>query len=407
MNPQYRDLQGGLFVEVTKADVGDAAAAIVAAGGAQMAWADPFLPDASMPASVTKAMQDALATGTISHYEPPVGNMALRRVVAEKIKKYNGIDADPARNIIITPGSDSGLMFAMLPFLERGDEVLVPDPSYPSLQNNCRLLGTTPVPIPLRAEHGYQLRLEDLEAAVTPRTKMVLMAHPNNPTATVFRRENLEDLARFCVKHDLVLVSDQAFEDHIYDGIEFVTPAALPGMWERTVTTFSLSKGLGLSGLRVGYLLADERIMDKFYATAVSIVGTTNTLAQIGAITALEDPTILPAYTKKLEARRHVLHNLVKDIPGVNMQLPESGCLAWLDVNELGTEAEVARYLADEAKVLVNEGIYYGDEGKGHIRIVYGVLGDDQKAADAYHRIADALRKLSAKVLGEPSLAGN
>lgn len=382
-------------MEATKADVGEGPAALIAAGGVSMAWADPFLPDASTPECVQKVMQEALAEGAISHYEPPIGSMALRKVVATKVKRFNGMDADPGRNIIITPGSDAGLMFAMLPFLEPGDEVLVPDPSYPSLQNNCRLLATIPVPVPLRAEHGYQLRLEDLEAAVTPRTKMVLIAHPNNPTGTVFRRENLEDLARFCVEHDLVLVSDQAFEDHIYDGIEMVSPATLPGMWERTVTTFSLSKGYGLSGFRVGYLVADDRIMDKFYASAVSIIGTSNTLAQIGAIAALEDPTILPAYTKKLEARRHVLYNLVKDIPGVHTQLPESGILAWLDVHELGTDAEVAQYLAKEAMILVNEGIYYGNEGKGHIRIVFGVIGDDEKAAAVYRRLADALWKLS------------
>ena len=110
------------------------------------------------------------------------------------------------------------------------------------------------MPVPLSAKDGYQPDAAAFAERVTPRTKMVLLTHPNNPTGTVFSRGSLEALCRVIVEHDLILVCDQAFEDHIFDGRELVTPAALPGMWERTVTTFSISKGLGLGGLRVGYI---------------------------------------------------------------------------------------------------------------------------------------------------------
>ena len=133
---------------------------------------------------------------------------------------------------------------------------LVPDPTYPSNFLNPKLLGGVTVPVPLFAEDNYQLRLEELEKRINPKTKMMILCHPNNPTTTVFREDNLKMLSDFIIKHDLILVSDQAFEDHIYDDISFISPASLPGMWERTVTVCSISKGLGLSGFRIGYIYA-------------------------------------------------------------------------------------------------------------------------------------------------------
>ncbi len=153
----------------------------------------------------------------------------------------------------------------MTVFLNPGDEVLVPDPSYPSNFLNPKLMGAVPVPVPLDKKNGYQFDMAAFEQAVSPRTKMVLFTHPNNPTATVFRRKGLEALAEFVIRHDLILVVDQAFEDMIFDGVEFVSPASLPGMWERTVTVCSISKGMGLSGLRVGYIVACDAFMDVYY----------------------------------------------------------------------------------------------------------------------------------------------
>ncbi|GAA3669191.1 pyridoxal phosphate-dependent aminotransferase [Arthrobacter ginkgonis] len=395
MTPRFSPLEGGLFSSVSKADVGEGAGELIKAGVDVMAWADPFFPDPSIPASVQTVMAEAVASGLPSHYTMPIGSADLRGVIAGKLGTRNGITADPSRNILVTPGSDSGLLYAMMPFLEQGDEVLVPDPSYPSNFANCRLLGAVPVSVPLRAEDGYQLDPAALEAALTPRTKMVLISHPNNPTGTVFRRDTLEALARFVVAHDLILVCDQAFEDHVFDNIEMVSPATLPGMWERTVTVFSVSKGLGLSGFRVGYLVADDRIMDVLYGGAVNVLGATSTLSQIGAAAALKDETILPAYFDILDRRRRLAHAAFSAVPGVRMQMPESGILSWLDIRALGTATEVSAHILRTARVLVNEGEPYGAEGAGHLRIVHGCFMDETRAVDAYSRIAGALQLLS------------
>lgn len=395
MNDRFKDLEGGLFSAVTKADVGEGVGNFLAAGGANMAWADPFYPDPSVPESAKKAMMEALESGTVSHYVMPIGDLALRKALAEKISRRTGLPIDPSRNVIVSPGSDSGLLFSMMPFIKEGDEIMIPDPSYPSNFLNAKLLGAKAVPVPLYEEDGYQPRMEEFEKRLTPKTKMVLISHPNNPTTTVFRKEKLEELAAFIVKNDLILVSDQAFEDHIYDGIEFAAPCTLPGMWERTLTVCSISKGLGLSGFRIGYIYADDHIMDVLYGAAVNVLGASNTLASIGAVAAVKDEAFLKSNYERLLRRRDLAYEILSEIPGVTMKPSESGILSWLNVSALGTSAEVADYIRDHANIMVNQGTPYGAQGEGHIRIVTACFANDEEAAGRFLDIKRALTELA------------
>ena len=395
MNARFKNLQGGLFVQVAKADVGEGAGDFQKAGGDIMAWADPFFPDPSIPESVKAAMAAALADGFPSHYTMPIGMLELRQALAETIHASTGLPINPSRNVIVTPGSDSGLLYAMMPFLNEGDEVMVPDPSYPSNFLNPKLLGAVTVPVPLREENNYQIDIGEFEARLTDRTKMVLISHPNNPTTTVFRRESMEALCRFIVEHDLILVSDQAFQDHIYDGIEFVHPATLPGMWERTVTVCSISKGLGLSGFRIGYLYADDHLMDVYYGGAVNVLGASCTLSSIGAVAALRDKAYLQEVYERLERRRRQAYETFRDIPGVTMKCSESGILSWLNISALGTDQEVADRIRDEAKILVNQGSPYGEMGRGHIRIVTACFARDEDAQARFDRIRAVLMSMA------------
>jgi aspartate/methionine/tyrosine aminotransferase len=207
----------------------------------------------------------------------------------------------------------------------------------------------------------------------------------------------MEALCRFVVEHDLILVSDQAFQDHIYDGIEFVHPATLPGMWERTVTVCSISKGLGLSGFRIGYIYAEEHIMDVLYGGAVNVLGAPCTLSSIGAIAALEDRAYLTDVYNRLERRRNLAFEILGNIPGVEMKLPESGILSWLNVSDLGTDGEVATRIREDAKILINEGSPYGEQGKGHIRIVSACFASDEDARDRLLRIRKVLLAMAAE----------
>lgn len=393
LSKRFAKVEGGLFSNVTKADVGDGFASMEGGQVTLMGWADPFYPDPSIPAHVKEAMIEEIRNGFPSHYIMPIGSLELREKVARKLEKKNGLSVNPKRNILITPGSDSGLFYALAVLLDQGDEILVPDPSYPNNFLDPELLGAVPVSVPLDKEHGYRLDFGAFEQAVTEHTKAIVLTHPNNPTTTVFSKTELEKLAEFVCTHDLMLVVDQAFEDSIFDGKELVTPAALPKMWERTITVFSISKGMGLSGFRVGYIVACDQIMDAMYGAAVNVLGATNTLAQLGACAAFEDCGFMEDYIHNFDYRRHKAYEIFSKVPGVKIRLPESGFYCWVDVSAIGDSTEIMDYLIREAKVAVNDGKNYGKQGDGCLRIIHGCLGNDEEAVKAMEAIADAFRK--------------
>ena len=395
MNERFKNLQGGLFLKVTKADVGEGAGNFMREGGDIMAWADPFFPDPAIPESVKRVLHKAIDEGIAAHYSMPIGDYGLRKVLSEHISQRTGLSIDPSRNIIVTPGSDSGLLFAMMPFISEGDEILVPNPSYPSNFLNGSLLGAKTIPIPLYEEDNYQIRIDEFEKRVTSKTKMVLFCHPNNPTTTVFRKESIKALCDFVCKHNLILVSDQAFQDHIYDDIEFIHPATLPGMWERTLTVCSISKGIGLSGFRIGYIYTNDVIMDVLYGAAVNVIGASSTLSSIGAIAAIQDEDHLKSNYVRLERRRRLAYDILHDIPGVTMKMSESGILSWLNISKLGTSQEIADRIMNEAKIMVNQGTPNGSQGEGHIRIVTACFADDKNASDRLHRIRNVLMNVA------------
>lgn len=388
----FAEAQGGLFSAVEKADVGSSYQELEKQGVALMGWADPFMPDFSLPPHVRDAALDAVAAASAPHYTAPIGNVELKKLIARKLKDKNQLDVNPERNILITPGSDSGLYFAMLPFINHGDEVLIPSPSYPNNFLNVKIMGGVPVYVPLHEKDGYQLDIAEMEKRVTAKTKMVVLTHPNNPTTTVYRKEKLEQLSRFVIEHNLILVCDQAFEDFCYEN-EMVTPASLPGMFERTVTVFSFSKGMGLSGFRVGYVVCSDVIMDSMFANAVSVLGATNTPFQHALMAAIKDNSFMKEFERAFDYRRKVAYEILNSIPNVHMLMPESGFLCWLDVSALGNSSEIVSYLVREAKVSVNDGVNYGEGGAGHLRIVLGVYKDDEKVVQALQRIKDALSK--------------
>ena len=390
MIPAFRKAEGGLFTAVEKADVGSSYQEMEKQGVALMGWADPFMPDASMPKHVEQALIDAIRHPSAPHYTAPIGSSQLKAKIAEKLKTKNHLLVDPERNILITPGSDSGLYFAILPFIEDGDEVLIPSPSYPNNTLNIEIMGGRAVPVPLHPETGYQLEAELLEQNVSEKTKMIVLTHPNNPTTTVYNRQSLEILRDFVIRHDLILVCDQAFEDFCYEN-EMITPAAMDGMFERTVTVFSFSKGMGLSGLRVGYLVCGDEIMDSLYANAVSVLGATNTACQKALIAALEDPSFMQEFERAFDIRRQAAEKILNSIPNVHADLPQSGFLCWVDVSRLGDSSQIVQYLVKHAQVAVNDGKNYGPGGEGHLRIVLGVYRDDAKVIAALERIKAAL----------------
>lgn len=386
----FKRAEGGLFRSVEKADVGSSYQEMEKQGISLMGWADPFMPDKSLPEHVEKAWIDAIKDQSSPHYTAPIGCMDLKKKIAEKLKQVNNMEVDPERNILITPGSDSGLYFAILPFINDGDEVIIPSPSYPNNFLDVEIMGGKVVPVELKASAGYQLDISKMEEVVSDKTKMVIIAHPNNPTTTVYNRESLEKLQEFLIKYDLILVCDQAFEDYTFEN-EMITPASLPGLFERTITVFSFSKGMGFSGLRVGYIVCSDTIMDSLFANAVGVVGATSTSSQKAIIAAMEHPEFMQEFCDAFDYRRHKAYEILNSIPNVRADLPESGFLCWVDISKLGTSSEIVSYLVEKARVSVNDGLNYGPGGAGHLRIVLGVYKDNEKVVEALERIKTVL----------------
>ena len=392
----FKEANGGMFSSVEKADVGDAYQKMKEAGVDLMGWADPFMPDKSLPKHVEEALIEAIKDASSAHYTAPIGNQVLKEALAKRLKAFNGLDVDPYRNILITPGSDSGLYYAMLPFIDVDDEVIIFTPSYPNNFTNVKIMSGKIVPVLLKEEDKYQINEEALRSSISSKTKMIVITHPNNPTTTVFNQQSLMILRDVVVEFDLVLVCDQAFEDFCFEN-EFITPATLPDMFERTITVFSISKGMGLSGLRVGYIVCADEVMDKLHANAVSVIGATNTASQHATIAALSDMSFMRDFEIAYNIRRIAAYRILNSIPNVSMFMPESGFLAWVNVSKLGNSSEIVNYLVKEAKVAVNDGINYGPGGEGHLRIVLGVYKDNHKVIDALERIKVALIKYQEK----------
>ncbi len=397
MRPSFAKIDGGLFSKAKKADVGDVGKRMEEMGVAMMSWADPFKPDPSTPQAVMDAAIEALKSGKTSHYIMPIGDPGLKRLIARRIERISGLTLDPERNLIINPGSDNGLIFALFPWICPGDEVLIPDPSYPNNFQDVELLGGKPVSIPTYAEDNWHLRISEFEKQVSPQTKMVLLTNPNNPTGVSFTKDELTQLADFIVEHDLICVVDQAFEDTVLPGSTMVNMAQLPGMWERTVTVCSVSKGMGLSGFRVGWTYANDVIMDKYYGSAVSIQGAASTLAQMAVVPAFEDDSFIQEYLQKYDFRRKYAYALFNHIPGISMKLPEAGFYAWIDVSALGDSSEITAILEKEALVSVNDGKFYGKYGSGYLRLIYGCFWNDADCFSAMDRMAEVFRKLAKK----------
>lgn len=394
MNPAFRTFEGGLFAEVEKADVGDGFERLQESGVDMMSWADPFMPDAAVPQHVKQAALNAMNDPIASHYTAPVGNTRLREQIARRWQKRYGMRLDPQRNILITPGSDSALYFAMLPFIETGDEVIVCTPCYPNNLQNIKMMGAKAVYCELQAADGYQIRKEALEACVSEQTKMIVLTHPNNPTTTVFDQRSLEAVRDLVLAHDLILVVDQAFEDFTFEQ-KMIAPAAMADMFAHTVTVCSTSKGYGLSGYRVGYIIADDVFMDVYYGCAVSVIGATNTVSQLAVLAAMEDESFMQEFEAAYDWRRHQAAAILCGIPGVKIQLPQSGFLCWVDVSGLADSSEVCARLLSDARVSVNDGKNYGPGGEKGFRIVLGVYRDNERVRQALLRIREVLLQMA------------
>lgn len=353
-------------------------------------------PDLRTPAHIVEACNQALRSGRTS-YPDNRGEKGFREAVAQKLSRDNGLQFDPGTEVLATTGSTFGIYAALAAVLNAGDEVLLPDPIYDAYQSPIRLTGGKIRSVATRIVDQRFLISEDaLEAAWSPAARMLILNTPWNPVGTVLTRQELDVIARFCERRNLVLLSDEIYEAITYDGIRHISPlAAAPGLRERCILINSLSKTYSMTGWRVGYCAGPAALIQAMFLVLAQSSRGPATFIQDAAAQALSGPQDCVAEMRAEYGRRRalVLERLA-GIPGVRALPPEGGFFAMADVRQAGLPSnEIRRRLMHESGVVVVHGAAYGPGGEGTLRISFASGGET--LARGLDRLAEGLARIT------------
>ncbi len=336
-------------------------------------------PSFDIPVHVREAMEKALRDG-LTHYTASTGIAPLREAIYRKVTTKNGLKAAGPDSVIVTNGGMNGLYIIFRALLDPGDEVILPDPMWTEIAENIRLGGGTPVPVRLRAEAEYQYNPADIEAAITKRTRAIFVNTPHNPTGAVVDRRTLEAIAAIAEKHNLLLVSDEAYEDVIFDGLDHVSLGSIPAARDRTITVFSMSKTYAMSGLRMGYVIVtDETYADRMKKLVRCTINGVNSVTQYGAVAALNGPQDATAsMAQEYQMRRDMLFDALEESPYVKAFKPHGAFYLWARIQDdwPGYEGRkddwsMTNYLIDKSAIGSAPGTAFGAAGQGHIRFAF------------------------------------
>jgi aspartate/methionine/tyrosine aminotransferase len=377
----------------------------LAAKGVKVIHFDIGRPDFDTPAHIKEAAKKALDQGIV-HYSPNNGMPELREALAAKVAEEKGVRYDPEREIIATAGGQEALYLALMSILDPGDEVLIPDPAFGSFPWSVHLAGGVPIAIDLVASDNFMFNLEAAAKAITSRTKAMMVNSPHNPTGSVLSREYLEKIAAFAARHNLILISDEAYDHIVYEGRLHYSPASFSGMRERTIICGSLSKTYSMTGWRIGYIAACEPVVSAALRVQQNVMLSLCSFAQMGAIAALTESRASQAFTaemvKEFSRRRKLILEQIKQVPGLELESEPYGTFYLFPKITLPgvTSAQLADYLLEKAGVGVVDGAAFGHNGHGHVRISY--TDSYENCQEGMERLAEAMNKL---VTGKEALA--
>ncbi|HOO62614.1 MAG TPA: pyridoxal phosphate-dependent aminotransferase [Synergistaceae bacterium] len=326
-------------------------------------------PDFDSPECAKAGAAEALRCGDV-HYTDISGSLSLREAIAEKYRRCNRMQVDPGCHIIVTVGAVEALMMTFLAVLEPGDEVLIPSPFFPAYADQIALANGRVVNVPCRMENDFRLRVEDLEKAITPKSRMILLNTPNNPSGAVFTRKDLEAVAELARKRDLWIVSDECYENFLYEG-EHVSMASLPGMAERTVTVGTASKTWSMTGWRVGWAIVPERMKPYAAKCHQNVTTCCNSFAQAGVVRALREAgKDVTAMIEEYKRRRDMVFGYLQKMEGIETVKPEGTFFAFPSIRKLRVSPlEFCTSLLEEEGVATVPGDAFGVTG--FIRLAY------------------------------------
>ena len=348
-------------------------------------------PDFDTPWHIREEGIRSLKAGK-TFYTSNAGLMPLRQEISRYIEDRMQLTYDSASEIMVTVGGSEAIDIAFRTVLEPGDEVIIPEPAFVSYVPCVQLAGGVPVTIPLKAENAFRLKPRELEAAITPKTKVLLLSYPNNPTGAIMEKEDLEALLGIIEKHDLLVISDEIYSELTYNS-RHVSIASLPGMRKRCVVINGFSKSYAMTGWRLGYALAPKEIMEQMVKLHQFAIMSSPTTSQYAAVSALKNGNsdVMEMRLAYDQRRRFLLHEMERlQIPCFE---PRGAFYIFPDISEFGMSSEeFATELLREEKVAVVPGSAFGDCGEGFIRISYAYSIEELKAALA--RIEAFLKKI-------------
>lgn len=339
-------------------------------------------PDFDTPWHIREASIHSLERGNTG-YTSNMGLLSLRRALAAYVKKTFGASYDAETEILVTVGVSEALDLAIRALVEPGDEVMYHEPCYVSYGPLITFAHGTPVIVETRAEDGFALTREMLEARVSPRTRALILNYPNNPTGGVLPADRVRDIAEFAVKHDIVVITDEIYAELTYDGTH-TSIASLPGMKDRTIFLHGFSKAWAMTGFRLGYACAPPALTEAMMKIHQYTMLCASIVAQEAAIEALEDPeTDIEEMRSEYQRRRNFLHNSFAEI-GLPCVRPAGAFYAFPSVAHLGLKSkDFALRFLDEEKVAMVPGTAFGACGEGFVRAAYATGMDDLKEAMA------------------------
>lgn len=357
-------------------------------------------PDYNTPEAVKEAGIDAIRSN-FTKYCTANGIPELKQAICRKLKRENNLDYEPA-NIVVANGAKQIIFQACAILLDEGDEVIIPTPCWVSYVEQVKLFGGVPVLPACREENSFRLTADVVEAAITPKTKALILCSPNNPSGAIIEEAELRKIAELAVKHDFYVISDEVYENLAFDGKKNVSIASFgPEIKARTLTVNSLSKTYCMTGWRVGYLAADKAVAKAMSSVHGHVTGNVNAPTQKAAAFALDHIFDFTEMCADYEQRRNAVMKRLAQIPGIRCTEPDGAFYVFPNVQAffgksyegttVNSSADMANYLLKEAHVALVPGEAF--EMPGYIRITFAV--DMAKVNEGLDRIADALAKLN------------
>ncbi|TMC98828.1 MAG: pyridoxal phosphate-dependent aminotransferase [Chloroflexi bacterium] len=337
-------------------------------------------PDFATPDNIVEAGISAMQNG-YTHYTPAAGILEARQAVAGFVTRMLNIEVD-AGEVVLVPGSKNVLLFTLLSCIEPGDEVILPDPGYPAYASQVNFIGAVPKVVTLREETGFRMDLDELASLITPKTRMLIINTPQNPTGGVLTEEDVRFVCDLANEHDLMIVSDEIYSQLVY-GFHHISPLSHAGMRERTVLMDGLSKSYAMTGWRLGYAVAPKPLAAKLEQLMINSSSCAAAFTQMAAIEALSAPESEHAVNRMVKVfqhRRDLVVDGLNEIEGVRCARPQGAFYAFPNIEGTGFgERELADRLLSEAGVAVLPGTAFGAAGKGYIRIAYTQSEDELK----------------------------